>query len=211
MIGYPSHLAEDRLYDAYFAARVGETVAPPVVEHLTDCDACRSRFAALEKTLDAVRAEGDAEVDELFPAERLHHQRTQILQRLEQLNRSARVISFPGQAGTSSADLARRFAPRWMAGSAAAGLFVGVALGGWLVGARDRAQSERQIPFTEPAASSPATAPVLAAAPPAVPNNTDDEAFLRQLEMALGQPGTRELQAFDAFTPHIREIQTRLR
>jgi hypothetical protein len=33
-----------------------------------------------------------------------------------------------------------------------------------------------------------------------------DEAFLSDLEVALERPHTRELQAFDALTPHVREI-----
>ena len=33
-----------------------------------------------------------------------------------------------------------------------------------------------------------------------------DEAFLSDLEIALERPHTRELQAFDALTPHVREI-----
>ena len=35
----------------------------------------------------------------------------------------------------------------------------------------------------------------------------DDAAFLSDLELALERPHTRELQAFDALTPHVREIR----
>jgi hypothetical protein len=34
-----------------------------------------------------------------------------------------------------------------------------------------------------------------------------DDAFLSELEFALDRPQTRELVAFDAFTPHVREIR----
>jgi hypothetical protein len=34
-----------------------------------------------------------------------------------------------------------------------------------------------------------------------------DSAFLSDLELALERPHTRELQAFDALTPHVREIR----
>jgi hypothetical protein len=34
-----------------------------------------------------------------------------------------------------------------------------------------------------------------------------DDAFLSDLEVALERPHTRELQAFDALTPHVREIR----
>ena len=39
----------------------------------------------------------------------------------------------------------------------------------------------------------------------------DDDAFLSDLEMALERPRTRELQPFDALTPHVREIADRVR
>jgi hypothetical protein len=34
-----------------------------------------------------------------------------------------------------------------------------------------------------------------------------DDAFLSDLEIALERPHTRELMAFDALTPHVREIR----
>ena len=34
-----------------------------------------------------------------------------------------------------------------------------------------------------------------------------DDAFLSELELALERPHTRELLAFDALTPHVREIR----
>ena len=34
-----------------------------------------------------------------------------------------------------------------------------------------------------------------------------DDAFLSDLEIALERPHTRELVAFDALTPHVREIR----
>jgi hypothetical protein len=34
-----------------------------------------------------------------------------------------------------------------------------------------------------------------------------DDAFLSELELALERPHTRELRAFDALTPHVREIR----
>jgi hypothetical protein len=38
-----------------------------------------------------------------------------------------------------------------------------------------------------------------------------DEAFMMELETALDRPHTRELAAFDAFTPHFREIKDQQR
>jgi hypothetical protein len=38
-----------------------------------------------------------------------------------------------------------------------------------------------------------------------------DDAFLSDLELALERPHTRELIAFDALTPHVREASTAAR
>jgi hypothetical protein len=35
--------------------------------------------------------------------------------------------------------------------------------------------------------------------------------FLQELEFALARPHTRELQPFDALTPHVREIGSQVR
>jgi anti-sigma factor RsiW len=210
VIGFGHHLTDDRLYECYFASRVGEPVAPPLAEHLADCSACHQRYAAVEATLDATRDAGEAEADEIFTIERRQQQHDQIMRRLEQMNRSARVISFPGQApGASSPESQRRLVSRWVAASAAAGLFVGVALGGWLSGARDAAAvaRTRQAPI-----AAARVAPVIPAPAPTAtvaPDKFDDEALLRQLESALANPRVRELQPFDVLTPHVREISLR--
>ncbi len=39
------------------------------------------------------------------------------------------------------------------------------------------------------------------------PQVATDDAFLSELEIALERPHTRELRAFDAFTPHVREVR----
>ena len=39
----------------------------------------------------------------------------------------------------------------------------------------------------------------------------DDDAFLIELELALARPHTRELQPFDAMTPHVRDINNQER
>jgi hypothetical protein len=56
----------------------------------------------------------------------------------------------------------------------------------------------------------PSAAPVrISAPPPSEP--MDDDRFLRDLELALQRPHTRELLSFDNLTPHAREIGTRVR
>jgi hypothetical protein len=99
-----------------------------------------------------------------------------------------------------------RTAPRWVAAAAAAGLFIGAALGAsyqWSANTRGRDRLiGRDTGTTRSAHISPVatrgTNPADVAA---------DDAFLSDLEIALERPHTVELQAFDALTPHVREIR----
>jgi len=192
------HLQDERLLDACLAVRQGERPDPPVAEHLADCGACRTRYEELVQVMDLVRQEGKTEADAVFTPERLRQQQVQIARRIEHVGRAARVISFPGRfvRRTMTASAAPS-APRWVAAAAAAGLFIGAALGasyGW--GARggyDLASDRRMMPV-----ATRGTTPGEVAA---------DDAFLSELEIALERPHTRELRAFDALTPHVREIR----
>jgi hypothetical protein len=193
------HVQDERLLDAYLAAQHREPIDPPVAEHLADCGACGGRYEELAQVMDALRAEGVAEADAVFTHERLRQQHQQVARRIEHVGRAARIISFPGQfvRRTITASSTSPAASRWVAAAAAAGLFIGVALGasyGW--GAR----GERALPGDmrlRPVATQ-GTDPVSVAA---------DDAFLSELELALERPHTRELLAFDALTPHVREIR----
>ena len=49
--------------------------------------------------------------------------------------------------------------------------------------------------------------PVATAAAARLAEVAADDAFLSDLEIALERPHTRELRAFDALTPHVREIR----
>ena len=198
------HLQDDRLFECYLAERDSQTIDPPVAEHLADCESCSARYADLVRFLDTLRTEGIAEADAVFTPERLRAQQQNIAQRIAHIGRPARVISFPAQlVRRTIAGSASRTAPRWIAAAAAAGLFVGVALGAsyeWNAHLR----SARQI-LAGDAALTTRLLPVAARgnAPAEV---AADDAFLSELEIALERPRTRELQAFDALTPHVREI-----
>ncbi len=208
MIARPRHLHDDRLVDCYVAERHGDSLDPPVSEHLSDCPSCSARYASLTQFLDALRAEGDAEADALFTPERLRAQHQDIVRRLEAVARPARIISFPRQLvrRTITASTSR-MAPRWVAATAAAGLFVGVALGaGYEWGAHARGASARSTLHAADAdAGAVRAAPVTARGSSA--SDLSDDVFLSELEIALERPHTRELQAFDAFTPHVRPIR----
>lgn len=208
MIGRARHLRDDWLFECYLADRGSQPLDPRHAEHLADCEACSARYADLVSFLSELRAQADAEADAVFSAEQLHQQQEQILRRIEHLNRSARVISFPGHVNRQIGAGGSRVGARWLAAAAAAGLFVGVAVGSTLL----QPGLNRAIPGMR-VASSPSTAPRIAPTPAVRINNPaivtdsiDDDAFLLELEFALQRPHTRELQPFDALTPHVREI-----
>ena len=124
------HLQEDRLFECYLAEQGGEPIEPTAAEHLTDCAECHARYVDLRSFMDGLRTEADAELDEVFPAERLRAQQQQIARRLEHLAHPARVITFPGHPPDQRAAASRsRVAPRWIGAAAAAGLFLGIGLG----------------------------------------------------------------------------------
>jgi len=207
VIPRPRHLREHQMLDCYLAVRGGEPLSPPIAEHLADCPDCATRHAELTRFMDAIRADGDAEVDALFPADRLRAQQRDIARRLEHVGRPARVISFPGHAVQRTlAGSASRIAPRWAAAAAAAGLFIGIALGAsydW----QQSAPVARHVVTREPAEPRPRGAAPPAPRPGLAVDPTADDAFLSELELALDRPRTRELVAFDAFTPHVREMR----
>src|SRR6185295_14371969 len=114
----------------YLAERAGTPLDPPVAEHLADCAGCSSRYAELMAFMDGLRRDGEADADAIFTPERLRVQQQQIARRLALVGRPARVLSFPGRIVRRTLDASgTRQAPRWIAAAAAAGLFVGVALG----------------------------------------------------------------------------------
>ena len=203
-MSHDAHFVEEQLFDYFLADRAGEPLDPRVGEHLADCRACAARYADLASFMNGLRADGVADADLVFTADRLRAQQVQIERRLQQVGRPARVLSFPARVvrGTMSGSPAR-WTPRWAAVAAAAGLFVGVAVGAsYNFGTRSLfGPSSRQITpaLTLSPVATRGTSPAQVAA---------DDAFLSDLELALERPHTRELIAFDALTPHVREIST---
>jgi len=196
------HLHEARLFDSYLAECAGEGLDPRVAEHLADCAACGAKYRELVRFMDGLRVEGEADADDVFTPERLRAQHQQIARRIEQVGRPARVLSFPRQLVSRGVNVAGRTAPRWTAAAAAAGLFIGIAVGAsyeWDVRAR--------VPSSVAQASRPPALTPIATRGSAPADVAADDAFLSDLEQALERPRTRELVAFDAFTPHVREIR----
>ena len=129
MIRRSQHLHDDHLFECYLAQRQGGPADPPSAEHLADCESCAARYAELAGLMDNLRADGDAESDEIFTLERLRAQQQQIARRIGALGRPARVISFPGRFVQRTIRASTSRSPRWTAAAAAAGLFLGIALG----------------------------------------------------------------------------------
>ncbi|HEY2149523.1 MAG TPA: hypothetical protein VGH34_01875 [Vicinamibacterales bacterium] len=197
-----NHLQEERLFESYLTTRSGEPVDPPVAEHLADCETCAARYDELTAFMDGLQQDSETEADAIFTPERLHQQQQQIERRIALAGRPARVISFPARfvRGRMTGSGARP-APRWIAAAAAAGLFVGVAVGAayeWRIGSAGAQRfAESSRPRLTPSGVR-STNPADVAA---------DDAFLSDLEAAIERPHTRELRAFDAFTPRVREVR----
>jgi hypothetical protein len=204
------HLTEERLFDVYVAERSAEPADPPSAEHLADCEACGARYSELAAFMETVRRDGEAEAEAIFTPERLRAQQQQIARRVALVGRPARILSFPGRIvrRTITASSSRT-APRWVAAAAAAGLFVGVAVGAsyqfrWGLAPHSAAQ-----PFMVAGSASPRAARLtpVATGGAGQADVAADDAFLSDLEAALDRPRTRELVAFDDFTPHVREVR----
>jgi hypothetical protein len=201
VIGLGVHLHDDRLFDCYVAERMGEPFDPPSSEHLADCARCAARYDELAQFMDTLRTEADAELDDIYPADHLRSQQQQIAHRIEHYGRSARVLNFPAHRGTRQMPApGLRRAPRWVAAAAAAGLFVGVGVGMFF---------DTEGHSAQPGPALVAASRPVRLEPPVVrplPLIDREDVFLSEIEVAADRPRTAELAAFDALTPHIREI-----
>jgi hypothetical protein len=166
--------------------------------HLTACGACRTRFSEFSGWLESIRVDATTEADGHFSAERLVAQQAQIFRRLEAAERPARVIAFPKftQPLTSRSS----GASRWIAGAAAAGLIVGVAVGQLMDFRNSLTVSSAPAMQARVAESASGRNPRIQPV-----STTRDEAFLSELETSLSRHAVPELQAIDAFTPRAGE------
>lgn len=185
--GVEPHLDDEGFAEIWAAGGHGGPEGHP---HLAHCAACRERFAAFGEWLDGLREEAWAEADEAFPAARLTAQRAAITARLEALA-PARVLPFPAHAPNTPTF--RHHRSRWIAAAAAAGLILGLGAGQMLHLAR------------------PSSPPLSARSTPAVSTQAvletsqmDDTVFYS--DAAVTSPHVEALQALDALTPRIRDI-----
>jgi len=185
------HLSDDRLIEVCLHHAPGVTEQ----QHLASCDVCQQRRSSLARLLDDTSEVAAAEADALFTDERLARQRAHILQRVEQESRHGQLISFP--AGHAASPMLRRVRPasRWIAGAAAAGLFIGL-LAGHL--AHDF-PAGRVLP-AQRAMATPA------GAIQAVSTTMTEEEFLGRLELAIEGTSGSALRPLDDLTPLVWEV-----
>ena len=181
------HLSEEAL------AEVWMTGERPV--HLDRCDICAERAVELGRWLEDVRSVGLEEADAAFPPERLAAQHAQILRRLEQIDRPARVIAFPSQSRDRMDIGGHGIRPAWVGIAAAAGLVLGL-VGGQL--------SARLTPRH-------AVAPPAQVQQPAVPSlvqtASNDAAPTSLLDLdEYDRPQIDAVDVIDQWTPHTIEI-----
>ena len=182
------HLSDAQLIEGTIGAATGAHV-DHVGAHVEHCAQCRTRRDALRALLADTADAATADAEAAFPDERLTRQRQRIMERVEQLSRAGRVISFPTAFGrVSPSSAANR--TRWVAAAAAAGLVVGL-LGGHLT--HDlRVQPGGIVAGRAPAGGG------RAAIVPAV--QTEDD-LLGQVEVAFEASGPSALRPLDALTP----------
>lgn len=185
------HLSEDALVDAWYS---GNHPA-----HLDTCDLCAERALEVSRWLEQTRELGIAEADAAFPAERLAAQQSQILRRLEQLDRPSKLLSFPRVSPAMPAHFElhghdHRVSSRWIAAAAAAGLILGVIGGRLSVWQPASAAATSAAVQTVPAAQAPETA------------RLDDAADLL-LNSEVNQPQIHSLSAIDTLTPQVTVVR----
>jgi anti-sigma factor RsiW len=190
-----SHLSDDRLIDVC----LDKTRSPAEQEHLDSCPACAERSAHLTRMLTDIATVTVAEADAAFSAERLAKQRARILQRLEHEGRAGRVISFPSFPANSTHRPSLRDRPgmRWIAGAAAAGLFIGV-LAGHL--AHVVAPNQWSVSPTQVALQPEGTTLH------AVSTSLSEDEFLGLLEVAIEGTSGASLRPLDDLTPRVWEV-----
>jgi hypothetical protein len=195
-LGRPRHLDDTAFSELWAAAAAGGevTASTPDADHLESCAACQARYEAFTDWLADARGDAIAAADEVFPAERLAVQHSQVLRRLEALERPARVIAFPKYARPVAAT---RGPQRWIAAAAAAGLIVGLGAGELL----DFRRSSRLRPL--PTAETESVGQSARGAVQPISLNSDD-ALLYDADLS---PRVEALQALDAITPRPRDLE----
>ena len=185
------HLSDDRLIEVSLDRSPSATER----EHLGACSVCAARRADLSQLLAATTSAAVAEADAMFTPDRLERQKTRILQRLEQEGRPGKVVTFPAGHVHQPKPLRARPGMRWVAGAAAAGVFIGMLAGHYAPVLQQRARQSSFAPV------SPATVTLQT-----VSTTMSEEEFLGRLEMAIDGTGGTTLQPLHDLTPLAWEV-----
>jgi len=191
------HLSDDRLIDVC----LDHAPAATEQQHLATCAVCSERRASLARLLTETSEVTVAQADAVFTEERLARQRAHILQRVEQESRQGRLISFPAGQTSSPSLLRARPAARWIAGAAAAGLFIGL-----LAGHLTHDFTAGRVMPSSMATSRVGASPAAAAFQQVVSTTLSEEEFLGRLEVAIEGTGGSALRPLDDLTPLVWEV-----
>jgi anti-sigma factor RsiW len=201
-------LSDSQFADLWSAATAaGQPVADAQDAHLVTCAQCRARYAAFVQWLDNMRDDAVAEADEAFPAERLAWQQSQVMRRIEALERPARVLNFPriGRPITSTQGQVQR----WVTAAAAAGLVIGLAAG-QLFDIRNalsaRREPVRPVQTARLVPQQVTTSNAAAGLATPVSFSVSDEALFFGGEPVRSSERVSMLQAMDDITPRARDL-----
>jgi hypothetical protein len=194
------HLDDDALVDVWTARHSSDAAeAHSADSHLAECGQCRARFDAFTGWMTGLRHDAVAEADEQFSAERLAAQQHQIFRRLEALERPARVIAFPRFAQPTA--VVRRGPQRWIAAGLAAGLVIGLGAGELL----DLKRTVRGGDLSAHRTMQPVISQTARGGLQPISLSSDDS-FLYDSDAAA--PRVEALQALDALTPRVRDLDS---
>ena len=209
------HLSDKRLLVLLFPPADGTASAgsgPEVPNtHLSACASCARRLEELRTFLDSLMEQSAADFDATFAPEHLARQRASILHRLERAIRPhqpVRILRFPAAARPALARV--HAARRWLGAAASAGVLAGVGIGQFVH------LHPESTPAEEPVLTAVASTTVSREGPNPLPASngptsleTDDDAFMNQVEFVLVDSQIQELSTLDAITPRVREVVLR--
>ncbi len=173
------HLSEDALVEVWTSG-----LHPA---HLDECALCASRAIEMSRWLEDVQATGRAEADAVCADDRMRAQRSQVLDRLAQLDRPSKVISFPAATASARESGRRQMSAGWVAAAAAAaGIMIGI------IGI----ELSHMLRQPDP--------PAISAAAPAPPQMTAEDVAI--LEGAYDRPSLSALQPLEDMTPRVSDL-----
>jgi len=186
------HISDERLIELCLTGPTSTEQA-----HLAICARCEARRVEIVNILAELDDAATQNAGVAFPDSRLEKQHAQILQRVEDDGRPARVVSFPAQNPGSMVMTTSRPRMRWAAAVAAAAFAAGVITGQWTHRLTDRDLPRSRIVANETDQT----------ALRVVPTTFSDDEFLEQIEVAASRNGPAALRPLDAMTPRAWEVR----